>query len=124
MGDAGRNQGNRKAGVRELFYFGWEIRYQERQHAERLGDGKFDLEVIGKPQMGESALHRADRVGQIEVHGTEEHDRTDDPRSRPIDDRGSFPFADPRSGVRGLARVRDGALKEVHTRKTAEALAL
>src|SRR5258706_14857234 len=51
VGNGGRHERDREAGVRELLHLEWNGRDHKRKYAEDLGERQLNLEVRRKPKM-------------------------------------------------------------------------
>ena len=87
MGNRGRHQRDREAGVREFLHLEWNSRDHERKHAEDLGDRQLNLEVRRESKMDERAfraVRKRKMVVEDEVDDAEQHHRQYQSRARAV----------------------------------------
>src|SRR6266581_5898861 len=87
VGNGGRHERDREAGVRELLHLEWNGRDHKRKHAEDLGERQLNLEVRRKPKMDERALRAVRKrkmVVEDEVDDAEQHHRQHQSRARAV----------------------------------------
>src|SRR5258707_4850767 len=76
MGNRGRHQRDREAGVREFLHLEWNGGDHERKHTKDLGDCQLNLEVRRESKMGEpafTALRKRKKVVEYEGYDAEQH---------------------------------------------------
>src|SRR6266849_3345254 len=93
MRNAGGEQGDAKSKIGEFFYFRRNVRNQQRQDSQYLGNGELDLEIVRQAQMDESSFFSIGKwkmVIEYKIDDAEHHDGTHDARRAPIN--GCVPF--------------------------------